>query len=213
MYKILGGDGKEYGPIAADTLRQWVSEGRANAETQVQAEGGSGWTALGQLAEFAPLFQAPAIPAGAPGTIGAGASAAPSGQAAQMVSSPAIGLIITAALGALAQIVSVVINILGAGAGMAGASARGQQDMPAWAHAMSGGIGVFFNVIGLIMSVVILMGAVKMKKLQGYNFAMTATIIAMVPCVSPCCLVGLPVGIWALVILMKPEVKAAFQTS
>lgn len=73
MYKILGGDGKEYGPISADTLRQWVNEGRANAQTQVQAEGGAGWTALGQLAEFAPLFSAPPIPPGAPGTIGAGA--------------------------------------------------------------------------------------------------------------------------------------------
>ena len=31
MYKILGGDGKEYGPVLADTLRQWVREGRANA--------------------------------------------------------------------------------------------------------------------------------------------------------------------------------------
>ena len=48
MYKILGGDGKEYGPISADTLRQWVSEGRANAQTQVQVEGGTGWTALGE---------------------------------------------------------------------------------------------------------------------------------------------------------------------
>ena len=211
MYKILGGDGKEYGPISADTLRQWVNEGRANAETQVQAEGGAGWTALGQVAEFAALFTAPPIPPGAPGTIGAGA--APSGRAAQMVSGPAIGLIVTAALGALAQIVSMGINILGAGVGMAGAGAQGQQDMPAWAHAMSGGLGVVFSIIGLVMSAVILMGALKMKKLQSYNFAMTATIIAMVPCISPCCFVGLPVGIWALVMLLKPEVKAAFQTS
>jgi len=59
MYKILGGDGKEYGPISAATLRQWISEGRANAQTQVQAEGASGWTALGQLGEFAPLFNVP----------------------------------------------------------------------------------------------------------------------------------------------------------
>ena len=30
MYKILGGDGKEYGPISADVVRVWVAEGRAN---------------------------------------------------------------------------------------------------------------------------------------------------------------------------------------
>ena len=32
----------------------------------------------------------------------------------------------------------------------------------------------------------------------------------MVPCISPCCLVGLPIGIWALVVLNKPEVKGSF---
>jgi hypothetical protein len=31
-----------------------------------------------------------------------------------------------------------------------------------------------------------------------------------VPCISPCCLVGLPIGIWALVVLNKPEVKSSF---
>jgi hypothetical protein len=36
------------------------------------------------------------------------------------------------------------------------------------------------------------------------------SIVAMVPCLGPCCIVGIPIGIWALVVLMKPEVKAAF---
>jgi hypothetical protein len=58
MYKILGGDGKEYGPVTADTLRQWVSEGRANAQTQIQGEGATGWTMMGQAPEFAALFAA-----------------------------------------------------------------------------------------------------------------------------------------------------------
>ncbi len=66
MYKILGGDGKEYGPVSADTLRQWVAEGRANAETKVQPEGGGNWTALGQVAEFASLFAVAPPPPGAP---------------------------------------------------------------------------------------------------------------------------------------------------
>jgi len=73
MYKIRGGDGKEYGPVSADTLKQWVVEGRANAQTQVQPEGSTNWVALGQLPEFAdqPAVQAPPSFAGAgvpPGT-------------------------------------------------------------------------------------------------------------------------------------------------
>jgi hypothetical protein len=49
-----------------------------------------------------------------------------------------------------------------------------------------------------------------MRKLDSYGLAMTASIVALIPCISPCCVVGLPIGIWALVILSKPEVKSAF---
>lgn len=63
MYKILGGDGKEYGPISADVLQQWVREGRANAQTQVLPAGQMAWITLGQLPEFSALFNAPASPA------------------------------------------------------------------------------------------------------------------------------------------------------
>jgi len=57
MYKILGGDGKEYGPVSADTLRQWVREGRANALTQVKSEDAADWQALGSVPELDALFR------------------------------------------------------------------------------------------------------------------------------------------------------------
>jgi hypothetical protein len=42
--------------------------------------------------------------------------------------------------------------------------------------------------------------------------AVIASVAAMLPCtVSCCCILGLPVGIWSLVVLMKPEVKQAFR--
>ena len=37
MYKIIGADLKEYGPVSVEQLRQWISEGRVNAQTKVQA--------------------------------------------------------------------------------------------------------------------------------------------------------------------------------
>jgi len=68
MYKIIGGDGKEYGPVSADDVRQWIAEGRANGQTRVQAEGSADWQALGSLPEFglSPDTAAPAPPL--PGT-------------------------------------------------------------------------------------------------------------------------------------------------
>lgn len=53
MYQIVGTDGKTYGPITADTLRQWIREGRANGHTQVRAEGGTEWKPAASFSEFA----------------------------------------------------------------------------------------------------------------------------------------------------------------
>ena len=118
---------------------------------------------------------------------------------------PAISLMVTAGIGALWQLMLLLVNLTGAGMG---AMMRGSQGMP---NMLSGGIGAVINVIGLIMAVVVFMGALKMKNAESYGFAMAAAIIAMIPCVSPCCLLGLPLGIWAIIVLVKPEVKAAFQ--
>jgi uncharacterized membrane protein len=52
MFKIIGADGREYGPVSSEQLRQWAREGRANAQTRVQPEGQTDWTPLGLLAEF-----------------------------------------------------------------------------------------------------------------------------------------------------------------
>jgi hypothetical protein len=62
MYKIIGADQKEYGPITADQLRQWISEGRINAHTRVQAEGSAGWKSVSDLPEFAAVLPVAAPP-------------------------------------------------------------------------------------------------------------------------------------------------------
>jgi hypothetical protein len=61
MYKIIGADGRQYGPISTEQLRQWISEGRANAQTQTLADGAPEWKSLGALPEFTNQFT-PQIP-------------------------------------------------------------------------------------------------------------------------------------------------------
>ena len=56
MYRIIGADGREYGPISAEQLRQWIAENRAIATTRVLPEGTTQWTTLGALPEFSILF-------------------------------------------------------------------------------------------------------------------------------------------------------------
>jgi hypothetical protein len=53
MYKILGADQREYGPVTADQLRQWITEGRANSLTMVQGPDSTEWKPLSSFAEFA----------------------------------------------------------------------------------------------------------------------------------------------------------------
>jgi hypothetical protein len=58
MYKIIGSDGKEYGPVKLDRIRQWVAEGRVKAQTQVQAAGTEGWKKATELPEINALLTA-----------------------------------------------------------------------------------------------------------------------------------------------------------
>ncbi len=64
MYKIIGTDGKEYGPVTADQLRRWISEGRVNAHTRAQAEGSTEWQPISAFPEFALSLPELAAPAG-----------------------------------------------------------------------------------------------------------------------------------------------------
>ncbi len=53
MFKIIGADQKEYGPVTADQINAWILEGRANGQTLVQALGSGEWKPLSSLTEFA----------------------------------------------------------------------------------------------------------------------------------------------------------------
>ena len=53
MYKIIGGDGQQYGPVSAEQLQSWLGQNRVNAQTLIQPEGATEWKAVSTFAEFA----------------------------------------------------------------------------------------------------------------------------------------------------------------
>ncbi|HEY2951566.1 MAG TPA: CD225/dispanin family protein [Verrucomicrobiae bacterium] len=67
MYKIIGADREEYGPVSADQIRAWLIEGRADGRTMAQAAGSVDWRPLSAFPEFeAALAGASAARASAP---------------------------------------------------------------------------------------------------------------------------------------------------
>lgn len=53
MYKFIGADGQQYGPVNIDQIRRWLAENRLRADTLVQAEGSLEWKPLSSFPELA----------------------------------------------------------------------------------------------------------------------------------------------------------------
>jgi hypothetical protein len=134
-------------------------------------------------------------------------SAVSDSRIAAEVSAPATGLLVTAILGGVIQLLGLFVNMLGAGLGSLTAEGSEQQIIN-W---LSGGLGVASAAVALLIAGLIIYASMEMKKLRQWGLAVAASILAMVPCISPCCIIGLPMGIWSLVILMRDDVKSAFK--
>lgn len=78
MFKIIGADQQQYGPVSADQIRQWIAEGRANGQTLVSAEGSAEWKPLESFPEFAEALRQHTPPPPAASTL------PPAGMAAGM---------------------------------------------------------------------------------------------------------------------------------
>jgi TM2 domain-containing membrane protein YozV len=90
MFNIIGADGKQYGPVSADQIRQWIREGRANGASQVQPVGGADWKSLASLPEFADAF---ASGTGAPPPMAA-SSAGVSSRASNKIAAGICGILL-----------------------------------------------------------------------------------------------------------------------
>jgi len=122
---------------------------------------------------------------------------------------PASGLIIIGALNAM----SGVILILGRLASLVNGPQRQITDEARRLGYMTASI--FFPLVSLISILaapVIIYGGIQMLKARRYSTALLAAILAVIPLSSVCCIPGIPIGIWALIVLRDPEVKAVFES-
>ena len=116
---------------------------------------------------------------------------------------PAIAMIIIASLSLVFGAINAAVLIF--------ASNRAVQVQPVdEAEEMGRRVGEAVGAcIGPLLHVIVLIGALNMRKLQNYGLSMTASILVMLPC-SACCVLGLPFGIWSIVVLNDAGVKQHF---
>lgn len=160
-----------------------------------------------------------------PGMPGDGSGQAGTEAAMQKVATPAMALLVVGVLNLLLYVWGIASSAMLMAGVFPGMAEQAQQmedlrqqagDNPAieWVIKMQeyqqGPAGLIMNIVCLLLAVVTILGAMKMKKLQSRGLAMAGAIIAIIPCLS-CCMYGVPVGIWALVVLMAADVKAAFR--
>ncbi|HPA18889.1 MAG TPA: GYF domain-containing protein [Verrucomicrobiae bacterium] len=61
-YRIIGGDGQEYGPVPEGTIREWIADGRLDNHSKIKAEGAADWSTVGSMPEFSGALAAPVPP-------------------------------------------------------------------------------------------------------------------------------------------------------
>ncbi len=136
----------------------------------------------------------------------------PHNPAADKVKAPAIALMVTAGLGIVMIFFGIVMRFLG----MAGDTSQlegmeGMEPLIAVLEVTSSmSYMVVTSTIGLCVAGLIIFAAMKMMKLEMWGLCLGVSIAAAIPCISPCCCVGLPIGIWAVIVLLNDDVKQAF---
>lgn len=140
--------------------------------------------------------------------------------ARQAVRAPAIALLVTGIIGLAFNLIGLgtVIYVLAAGPDamldqMERVFPPGQlQDAMKETWSPEGlRQNLVMTVLFLGVCVVICIAAVQMLRLRVYWLALAGCVLAMVNIENCCCMLGLPIGIWALVMLLQPGVRNSFE--
>jgi hypothetical protein len=133
--------------------------------------------------------------------------------ARQRLEAPAILLMVLGGASVAFSGLSIVGNLLSGAMNLAFLPMSGDDDAAAWIVGMlSGGLGVGFSFLNLMMSALIVYGGLEMRAARSYPVAVIAAVIALIPCTSPtCCCFGMPAGIWALIVLLDAQVQRVFR--
>lgn len=127
----------------------------------------------------------------------------------QKLRAPAIGLIIAGSLNGITGLLALLGGLFRL-SGVGGKETLPTEQAEKMGF-MVGTVGTYiFALLSLMLAPVIIYGAVQMMQGRKPGLAKISSIMAMLPVTACCFLIGIPIGIWCLIVLAKPEVKAVF---
>lgn len=150
-----------------------------------------------------------------PGQYGGGQMPPPPSGASAELNVPSILLMAFGAISVLYGLFSLAMSFVNAGQTQdALRPLLDNPDLPPalknMATAMAGPGAKMINLLSMALAGFMAFGGFQMRNLKSYGVCVASCVVAMLPCGSCCCLITMPIGIWSLIILMKPEIKSAF---
>jgi len=126
------------------------------------------------------------------------------------VQAPAIALLVCGGLSLLASIWGVVNALISPPPQVPPNAPEFMSEM------MKNSVGptaAVIQAVFIFVGLFVLFGGIQMLRIKTWGVALAASIVSMFNVGSCCCIIGLPIGIWALVILLMGDVKRAFEFS
>jgi hypothetical protein len=121
---------------------------------------------------------------------------------------PAIFLMVAGGLGLALGLLNAALELTGAAAGP-NPFMNPQQANDPQLQQIEKVTKVVGPILNILWGLIVLFGGWQMRSLSSRGFVVFSCVWAMLPC-NGCCLLGIPIGIWALVVLNDPMVKRVY---
>lgn len=126
----------------------------------------------------------------------------------QAAFAPGVALMIVSAISIACFAIAVAFNIYALSTGVLDDRGIGEVMTGKTQATVRASVGTLL----LLVHCFVAYGAYHMMERKSFSISRTASIIAVIPCISPCYFLGIPFGIWAMVSLGKPGVQQSFDS-
>jgi hypothetical protein len=120
------------------------------------------------------------------------------------IAPPALAMLAVAALSILLLAVSIIADPI-----RALCDACGLELEPP--NRLVGIFDLFYRLFMLAVATLVLIGSLQLLRQRSWVLGLTAAVLLLVPCLGPCCPIGMPIGAWTLFVLLQPDVRQALQ--